>query len=165
MEQKKILLRLRKEKGLSQTELAEELGIARQTVSRWEAGFAMPSAENLIGLSRVYGIPPEEILRGGAVKAETPEPDESAENESSADEDTLQKTGAGKQANQTRTHRWLYWFILLAVFCGGVLLCGKLTNSLVLAGGVVVFIVFLTLTACLLYGLHSAVTYFKKQKG
>ncbi len=62
MEQKETLLRLRKAKGLSQGELAEELGITRQTVSRWEVGLALPSAENLIGLSRVYGIPAEKIL-------------------------------------------------------------------------------------------------------
>lgn len=62
MEQNETLLRLRKAKGLSQAELAEELGITRQTVSRWEAGLALPSAENLIGLSRVYGMPVEKIL-------------------------------------------------------------------------------------------------------
>lgn len=64
MELKEILLHLRKEKGLSQAELAEELGITRQTISRWESGLATPSAENLIGLSRVYGVTVEEMMQG-----------------------------------------------------------------------------------------------------
>ena len=47
---------LRKEKGLSQEGLALELGISRQTVSKWEAGVAVPSIENLITLCRVLGV-------------------------------------------------------------------------------------------------------------
>ena len=36
------LIRLRAEKGLSQEGLANELGVSRQAVSKWEAGAAMP---------------------------------------------------------------------------------------------------------------------------
>ena len=50
------LQELRKEKGLSQEGLASELGISRQTVSKWEAGVAVPSIENLIMLCRVLGV-------------------------------------------------------------------------------------------------------------
>ena len=50
------LQELRKEKGLSQEGLALELGISRQTVSKWEAGGAVPSIENLIMLCRVFGV-------------------------------------------------------------------------------------------------------------
>ena len=38
MELQEKLTRHRKEKGLSQMEVAEELGVSRQTVSRWETG-------------------------------------------------------------------------------------------------------------------------------
>ena len=51
MEQAEILTRLRKEKGLSQTEAAEELGVTRQAISKWESGRAFPSMEKLIALS------------------------------------------------------------------------------------------------------------------
>ena len=50
------LQELRKEKGLSQEGLASELGISRQTVSKWEAGVAVPSIENLITLCRVLEV-------------------------------------------------------------------------------------------------------------
>lgn len=61
---KERLIRLRQEQGLSQSGLAEALGVSRQAVSRWETGAAMPSAENLFCLSRLYGVPMDELIRG-----------------------------------------------------------------------------------------------------
>ncbi len=46
MEQGKTLARLREEKGLSQAEVAEELGVTRQAVSGWESGRTRPSVES-----------------------------------------------------------------------------------------------------------------------
>lgn len=56
------LLSLRKEKGLSQLELAEALNVSRQAVSRWEVGASVPSMDNLAALSRLYGVPLEDLL-------------------------------------------------------------------------------------------------------
>ena len=47
---------LRKEKGLSQQELADEMNVSRQAVSKWESGNVMPSLDNLIYLSKLYGV-------------------------------------------------------------------------------------------------------------
>ena len=58
------LIQLRQEQGLSQSGLAEGLGVSRQGVSRLETGAAMPSAENLFCLSRLYGVPMDELIRG-----------------------------------------------------------------------------------------------------
>lgn len=56
MELYENLARLRKEAGLSQQDLAERLDVSRQSISKWELGTALPSTENLIGLSRLYGV-------------------------------------------------------------------------------------------------------------
>ena len=48
---------LRVESGLSQSTLAEQMGVARQTVSRWETGEAVPTMDNLRRLSELYGVP------------------------------------------------------------------------------------------------------------
>lgn len=46
----------RKEKGLSQQELAEELHVVRQTVSKWEKGISVPDVNVLPELSKLLGI-------------------------------------------------------------------------------------------------------------
>ena len=50
------LYELRKEKGFSQEELAEKLNVARQTISKWETGMTVPDTNNLIELSKIFGI-------------------------------------------------------------------------------------------------------------
>jgi len=56
------LLQLRKEKGLSQEQLAQQLGISRQAVSKWERAEASPDTDNLIELAKLYDISLDELL-------------------------------------------------------------------------------------------------------
>ena len=60
----KFLRELRKEQGLTQEQLAERMGVARRTVSRWETGSNMPDMDVLIELSDLYGADLREILSG-----------------------------------------------------------------------------------------------------
>ncbi len=53
---------LRKQKGLSQEELAVKLNVVRQTVSKWEQGLSVPDAEMLISLSEVFETPVSTLL-------------------------------------------------------------------------------------------------------
>ena len=46
---------LRKQKGWSQEELAEKLGISRQAVSKWEGGSSIPDIDKIVGMSRLFG--------------------------------------------------------------------------------------------------------------
>lgn len=62
MELNERLAQLRKEHGLSQNDLADQLKVSRQAVSRWEQGLAMPSSDNLIYLSKLYGITLDELI-------------------------------------------------------------------------------------------------------
>ncbi len=57
------LVQLRKQHGLSQEELAAKLGLSRQAISKWERAEASPDTDNLILLSRVYGVSVDELLR------------------------------------------------------------------------------------------------------
>lgn len=56
------LAALRKEKGYSQEDLAEKLGVSRQAVSKWENGEASPDTNNLIALADLYGISLDELV-------------------------------------------------------------------------------------------------------
>lgn len=56
------LQKLRKEHGYSQEQLADELGVSRQAVSKWERGEASPDTDNLIALARLYNISVDNLL-------------------------------------------------------------------------------------------------------
>ena len=62
----------RKEKGLSQEEMAVRLHVVRQTVSKWENGKSVPDAEALISLSELLGVPVADLL-GSGPKRERPD--------------------------------------------------------------------------------------------
>lgn len=53
---------LRQENRLTQMEVAEKLAVARQTVSKWETGVAVPTTESLAGLGRLYHVPVDYLL-------------------------------------------------------------------------------------------------------
>ena len=59
-----FLQTLRKEKGLTQEQLAEQVGFARRTVSRWETGSNMPDLDILLELADFYSVDLREILDG-----------------------------------------------------------------------------------------------------
>lgn len=56
------LISLRKDKRMSQQDLAEALNVSRQAVSRWEVGIAIPSMDNLLALSKLFGVPTDELM-------------------------------------------------------------------------------------------------------
>ncbi|MBE6851600.1 MAG: helix-turn-helix transcriptional regulator [Ruminococcus sp.] len=60
----KFLKELRKEKGLTQEQLGEKVGVTNKTVSRWENGNYMPPVECLTLLSDIYGVSINEIVSG-----------------------------------------------------------------------------------------------------
>ena len=65
---------LRKSKGISQEELANELGISRQAVSKWESGQSSPELDNIVALSEYFGVSADHILKGTPQTAEAPPP-------------------------------------------------------------------------------------------
>ena len=57
------LAELRRERGFSQESLAEQLGLSRQAVSKWERAESAPDMGNLIALADLYGVTLDELLR------------------------------------------------------------------------------------------------------
>ncbi|AIO19466.1 HTH-type transcriptional regulator Xre [Candidatus Izimaplasma bacterium HR1] len=55
---------LRKNRNLSQEDLAELLNVSRQTISKWENQEVLPDAYNLIGLSKIFRVSIDELLLG-----------------------------------------------------------------------------------------------------
>lgn len=57
------LQQMRREHGYSQEQLADALGVARQTVSKWETGQAVPELGGLIALSELYGVTIDRLVK------------------------------------------------------------------------------------------------------
>ena len=58
------LYQLRKQKGLSQEELANRLNVSRQTVSKWEVGDSTPDMEKLIAISDLFDVSLDKLVMG-----------------------------------------------------------------------------------------------------
>ena len=56
------LARLRSGKGISQEKMADELGVSRQAVQKWESGAGVPEVENLIRLAKYFGVSLDSLL-------------------------------------------------------------------------------------------------------
>lgn len=101
------LIELRKEKNLSQIELAAVLNVSRQAVSRWETGLAAPSLDKLQFLAEFYGITIDELFYS---VEEKPKPQE---------QEPTPQTAEGKHR---RKWIWLCAAVVVVVLLVGVLI-------------------------------------------
>ena len=57
------IMNLRKKAGWSQEELAEQLNVTRQSVSKWEGARAVPDMEKVVQMSRIFGVSTDYLLK------------------------------------------------------------------------------------------------------
>lgn len=57
------IMSLRKKCGWSQEELADQLGISRQSVSKWESGMSIPDLEKIVKMSALFGVSTDYLLK------------------------------------------------------------------------------------------------------
>ena len=91
------LIALRKKSGWSQEELAEKLGVTRQSVSKWEGAQSVPDIDKILQLSRLFGVTTDYLLK-----------DELGEPECTAGDDA--RKGA------IRAVAAAYWLVVVAIF-------------------------------------------------
>ena len=117
MNQQKIgaLLRdLRKEKNLTQAELAEKLGVSNRSISRWENGTTMPDFDLLIELADFYGVDVRDILDGERSDVTM---------DTQHKEELLMVANYANQEKKrmTRVVRWMFLYGLLALTANMIL--------------------------------------------
>lgn len=98
----KFLQELRKEKELTQEQLAEQLGVARRTVSRWETGSNMPDLDILIELSDLYAVDLREILSG----------ERKSENMNEEMKETVLQVADYSNEEKTRLLKRMHWLFI-----------------------------------------------------
>ena len=60
------LIELRKKNGWSQEDLAEQLGVSRQSVSKWESGSSIPDLDKILRMSSLFGVSTDFLLKDAA---------------------------------------------------------------------------------------------------
>lgn len=57
------IIKLRKERGWSQEELAGQLEISRQSISKWEGGVSVPELDKIVRMSEIFGVTTDYLLK------------------------------------------------------------------------------------------------------
>ena len=87
---------LRKEKGITQEQLAEKLGVSGRTISRWETGYNMPDISLLVEIAEYFDVSIPEIIKGERksedMEAETKEVAETMSDYAKAEKEQLVKS-------------------------------------------------------------------------
>ena len=65
------IMELRKKNGWSQEELADQLGVSRQAMSKWEGATSTPDLERVVAMSRLFGVSTDYLLKD-EMEADTP---------------------------------------------------------------------------------------------
>ncbi|MBE5959073.1 MAG: helix-turn-helix transcriptional regulator [Lachnospiraceae bacterium] len=68
------IIDLRKKNGWSQEELAEKLGVSRQSVSKWESAMSIPDMGRIVEMSNIFGVSTDYLLKD-EIEAATPDSD------------------------------------------------------------------------------------------
>ena len=64
------IIELRKKAGWSQEELAQQLGVSRQSVSKWEGAQSIPDIDKIVQMSRIFGVSTDFLLKDELAAAE-----------------------------------------------------------------------------------------------
>lgn len=96
------LTALRKAHHLSQEQLAEQLSVTRQTISKWELGTATPDLARIEQIAHYFDVPAEELLFG---KGSTHTVTENLKNKVNQ---FLTEDSADKDWHEQ--HRWRHWY-------------------------------------------------------
>lgn len=128
----KFIADLRKEKGLTQEQLGDKIGVTNKTVSRWETGVYLPPADAMLALGELFNVSVNEILSGKRLT--------DAEYKAVAEENLTQAIKASsfslKDKIEFFKRKWLKEHIAIMVFIGicimAVLIVGIMIKNVIL---------------------------------
>jgi transcriptional regulator with XRE-family HTH domain len=103
------LLKLRKEKNMSQEDLANVLDVSRQTVSKWETGESMPDFNKICPLCEYFGITSDELLSTRVV-LETPDGSYFSQTEDVNEKRIEAKIKVSGKVQEDISNVKFYWF-------------------------------------------------------
>ncbi len=109
----KFIQERRKEKGLTQVQLSQKIGVSEKTVSKWECGYGFPDTTLMLPLCKVLGINANELLSGKILR-------DDAEYKVTAEENILLMANQDRYKNKMMlTLEWVigYMSVLILLIC------------------------------------------------
>lgn len=88
---------LRKQRGMSQEQLAEALGVSRQAVSKWEAEQSVPDIDKIIAVCDYFGVTTDYILRDAELPQSEPQSEPLPQNTYNTNENQAQEENTEKR--------------------------------------------------------------------
>lgn len=165
------IIQLRKQNGWSQEELAENLGISRQSVSKWESGLSIPDLERIVKMSELFGVSTDYLMKDELEEVSFSESQDKCEKDNvrsvSVEEANafmdLSRTFARQIANAVTI------FILspvLVIFLGALAEDGRMNEDLAGGIGVSILLIMVAIGAaiCIFNGIRMGkYEYMEKQ--
>lgn len=108
-----FLSQLRREKGMTQKDLAEKLFVSDKAVSKWERGLSLPDVALLQPLADLMGVTISELLSGQRIREEAPLTAREADRLVSG---ALRLTAQEQEGRRESRRRWGMWYALGVVF-------------------------------------------------
>ena len=154
----KFIAGLRKQKGLTQEQLGEKLGVTNKTVSRWETCTYLPPADALLSMSELFQVSVNELLSGKRLAPE--------EYRLAAEENLTQAVKSSSFTFKERVdyfkQKWLKEHIAILVFLGlcilGGILAGIVWNKPLLTAAA-----FLLLMGCHAWRYNTMMAYVERK--
>lgn len=90
----------RKKAGMSQEALADKLGVSRQAISKWELGTAVPELDNLLAISKLFGVTTDWLLNDDMEDTDSDEEPPKAEPETDPVDEALKSSRIAQDSPQ-----------------------------------------------------------------
>ena len=111
-----FLAQLRKEKGMTQKDLAQRLFVSDKAVSKWERGLSLPDIALLQPMAEILGVTVTELLSGPTIRESEPL---TVRDVDQLVADTLTLTAREREGRRCSRRRWGMWYAT-AILCGGL---------------------------------------------
>ncbi|MBQ7223604.1 MAG: helix-turn-helix transcriptional regulator [Erysipelotrichaceae bacterium] len=143
----RFLAELRKRNNLSQTDLADVLGVSERTVGRWEKGSALPTMNDVVNIVNYFGISLEEVFSGqlsierevdrkltrvsdgiNGINSRLVQTEQNISEQLDDFKNELNRTAFDRQSAGRDDLSWLY-LLLIHLFSAGICFCWLVLNT------------------------------------
>ena len=99
------LYELRKKSGLSQEQLAEQLGVSRQAISKWESGKSVRESDTLVSISQYFNVTLDYLMKDNIPTSEAVRNIEESQTKPNGGRDTGKDKRENTEQNQRKDQR------------------------------------------------------------